>query len=249
MKTKYFTNKNEKFGNWTILNPNIKSRSLSRCICGEERLVRNSDLIAGRTKSCGKKICGNDFSNLLEMRFGFLIVKEKTEQRYNNGSIIWKCECICKNIINVSSKHLISGSTKSCGCKRIELKIKTQGLLNEEQCAIRRILYAYKNSAKNRNLSFELTVEQFINLINKNCHYCGSLPDKTIVIKRTFDTVIYYYNGIDRKNSKLGYMIENCVPCCWICNRAKLNMEYKDFIKWINKLKTYSIVINESTES
>jgi len=29
---------------------------------------------------------------------------------------------------------------------------------------------------------------------------------------------------------------ENSVPCCFICNRAKGNMGYKDFILWIQTI-------------
>ena len=40
-------------------------------------------------------------------------------------------------------------------------------------------------------------------------------------------------------NSK-GYSLDNIVPCCKICNRAKSDLTYKDFIEWIRRLKNRS---------
>ena len=43
----------------------------------------------------------------------------------------------------------------------------------------------------------------------------------------------YLYNGIDRKNNFLGYTLENIVPCCEKCNRAKHIMNLTEFKKWV----------------
>ncbi len=42
---------------------------------------------------------------------------------------------------------------------------------------------------------------------------------------------------IDRKDNLLGYSKENSLPCCFVCNRAKGNMSYKNFILWIKAIK------------
>lgn len=46
----------------------------------------------------------------------------------------------------------------------------------------------------------------------------------------------YTYNGIDRVNNDIGYIKNNCIPCCKICNRAKNSMSYDDFLNWIKIL-------------
>ena len=48
------------------------------------------------------------------------------------------------------------------------------------------------------------------------------------------------YNGIDRKNSNLGYSLENIVPCCFICNRGKSNMNYEDWKNYLIKLSKFN---------
>jgi hypothetical protein len=72
----------------------------------------------------------------------------------------------------------------------------------------------YQRNARKSNRVFELDIIVFENLVNGKCHYCGT--DKKI--------------GIDRKDSTEGYIIENCVPCCWTCNSLKGALNDTDFI-------------------
>ena len=51
--------------------------------------------------------------------FGKLTVLNKTELK-EGGSIVWHCKCSCGKEVNVSSRKLTSGNTKSCGCLRKE---------------------------------------------------------------------------------------------------------------------------------
>ena len=44
------------------------------------------------------------------------------------------------------------------------------------------------------------------------------------------------FTGIDRYDSKLGYTIENSVPCCKNCNRAKSDLSFEDFKLHIKKI-------------
>jgi hypothetical protein len=45
-----------------------------------------------------------------------------------------------------------------------------------------------------------------------------------------------YLNGIDRIDSKLGYVEGNVVSCCKICNSAKGDLTLAEFENWINKM-------------
>lgn len=66
----------------------------------------------------------------------------------------------------------------------------------------------YNKNALIRDISFYLTFEQFNTLIQKPCHYCTHFIETEA-------------NGIDRVNNSLGYTVDNCVSCCWHCNRMK----------------------------
>lgn len=46
-------------------------------------------------------------------------------------------------------------------------------------------------------------------------------------------------NGIDRIDSSKGYSIDNCVPCCTMCNRMKLDYKLSDFINHVHKIANH----------
>ena len=54
-------------------------------------------------------------NNLEGMTFGRLTVIRE-EGRTKDRHILWRCRCKCGNIANVSSRDLVTGHTKSCGC-------------------------------------------------------------------------------------------------------------------------------------
>lgn len=58
--------------------------------------------------------------DLVNKKFGKLLVIEKTNKRTKRGTIIWKCECDCGNVVYVGTSTLRTGHTKSCGCTRKE---------------------------------------------------------------------------------------------------------------------------------
>ncbi len=58
--------------------------------------------------------------DLIGKTFGRLKVIEETDRRMDGGSVVWKCQCRCGNIIYVSSKRLINNITLSCGCLKKE---------------------------------------------------------------------------------------------------------------------------------
>jgi hypothetical protein len=95
----------------------------------------------------------------------------------------------------------------------------------------------YRYNAKKRGIDFKITVEQFKEITSKPCHYCNGFSTNRNPKSRG--------NGIDRKNSDVGYEINNCVPCCATCNFIKNNMGYEDFINYIKQvyetIKNYEI--------
>lgn len=159
----------------------------------------------------------------------------------------WKCKCICGNEKIINSKRLKPHLTKSCGCLQKEITSKKFSVPRPEKrtenSPLRRIFTRYKAGAISRNLEFNLSESEFSQIITKNCYYCNTSPSNTF---NYYGRKYYYgsitYNGIDRKDNKKGYLVENCLPCCEICNKAKLDYDYEVFIEWINKLKNYNIV-------
>lgn len=91
-----------------------------RCDCGNERLVSTGDLRAGHTRSCGCLRLETVIRDLRSQRFGRLIVLERTEEKYDNGNIVWRCLCDCGKECCVMGNSLVCGDTRSCGCLQRE---------------------------------------------------------------------------------------------------------------------------------
>jgi hypothetical protein len=104
--------------------------------------------------------------------------------------------------------------------KRLIYKIFTRsGEILKSDIDLRKKLLAYKRGAKKRNLSFNLTDQQAIDLFKNQCNYCGQTA-----------------YGIDRIKSSIGYQLENCVPCCGDCNLIKLDFDVDFFFSKIKKI-------------
>jgi len=150
----------------------------------------------------------------------------------NFGQAKWRCRCECGSEAIVEGRALRVGHTKSCGCLKHDLNSLPSGM-----AAMRKLLYTYKRNARVRGHKWALTKEHFIELTSSPCHYCGIEPKQEAF--PCGDTGTYSYNGIDRIDNSMGYTVENSVPCCGICNRAKMDMGYQEFLAWIEKVHAH----------
>lgn len=104
----------------------------------------------------------------------------------------------------------------------------------------------YKRGASDRKLKWALSRKVFRRMTSKPCHYCGVEPKQSSCTSQSRLTPTslahaeYIFNGIDRKNPKLGYVPANCVPCCFLCNRAKNSQTYRAFVEWLSRASKFS---------
>ena len=200
---------------------------LCRCDCGNEKIVSRSSLLNG-TSSCG---CLRT-QNLIGEVFGNLLVIDRDSKKYKHRGSHWVCRCICGKTTSVRADSLKNGSTQSCGCILINSareKSKTFSRLpkkTKKEVSFNRILDSYKRSAKKRGLCFDLEKDDFFTLLSSPCFYCG-YKEKV---------------GIDRINNLSGYTTNNCVSCCYQCNRAKSAMSQQEFYAWIERVYNHSIL-------
>jgi hypothetical protein len=172
------------------------------------------------------------FIDLTGKIFGRLTVIEKVEQpKHLKGHkrIYWLCKCNCGNEKTVSTTDLNLKKIQSCGCYHMERITKSFGE-STKNC----IYSKYKCNAKKKGFSFELSKEEFFEIVSKNCFYCGEIP--TNIEKSRNNNGDFIHNGIDRIDSNKGYTVDNAVACCWKCNKAKNNTNVSDFYEWINKV-------------
>lgn len=146
------------------------------------------------------------------------------------------CRCDC-GIEKFAILHrLYSGRTVSCGCfqKEQATALGKNNKLKEGNSKENCIISAYKYVAKKNQLDCTLTKEEFHNFFISNCYYCGISPHRTAQSKGYVSS--FTFNGIDKVNPNKGYTLENCVPCCTECNKAKNNMSVEEFKTWIIRL-------------
>ena len=77
-------------------------------------------------------------------------------------------------------------------------------------CQPEKVYAAYKYKAlKQRHLSFSLTLKEFEAIVATPCALCGES---------------YAPRGVDRKDSRIGYLNWNSQSLCWTCNQLKRNI-------------------------
>lgn len=143
--------------------------------------------------------------------------------------------CKCGNGFSLSKEYDIyePEQLRCSACKR-----SVQPLVGE-----RAVYKRVKSDANRAGREFDLPMDWFKHAIHAPCHYCGRSDRNSISVpsKRPGEWLVrdFKYNGLDRLNNDIGYVIQNCVPCCYICNRAKNSMVYQDFIEYINDMVQY----------
>ena len=85
----------------------------------------------------------------------------------------------------------------------------------------------YTRSARDKNLEFKLSITDFTVLTEQSCYYCGTIQERG-------------FNGIDRLNSGVGYVTDNCVSCCQMCNYMKGSLSVNAFIGRVEHILTYN---------
>lgn len=189
------------------------------------------------------------FIDITGMKFNYLTVIEKVKEISSSGAN-WICRCDCGNIKIVTTSNLKRNAIVSCGCMAYKHKIHANKKYEESYASFRAKSANYKALAKQRNINWELPIDNCISLLKSKCLYCNCEPmnDYSVITRNRLRKDKEYrniinenlykikYNGIDRKDNNIGYTIENSAPCCTKCNTAKLNQDLESFKEWIERL-------------
>jgi hypothetical protein len=77
---------------------------------------------------------------------------------------------------------------------------------------VKRVITSYRRNSLKRGLECDLTEDFVRTCFSLPCEYCG---ENSILMT------------VDRKDSSIGHVISNCVPCCIRCNLVKSDMPYE----------------------
>ena len=154
------------------------------------------------------------------------IVGEGMTKRMPSGCTkrFYDCVCECGTEKAVSVGCIVSGRARSCGCYRRNM-VTAKNSLPPFQGNYNRMV----NQSKLRNVSVELTFEEYLAFTKiQECHYC----EQAINWKPRAMTS---YN-LDRKDSTIGYTVDNCVVCCRRCNWGK--GDKFSYAEWVSMTRT-----------
>lgn len=185
----------------------------------------------------------HDLIDRTEQRFGMLVVIGRAESRRKpNGKLetYWLCQCDCgSEPVEVRSYDLgRERNTGSCGCIKGGAHQFPAGghPLPMGRAARNKVHRDYEHNARTRGLCWELTDEDFDQLTSLPCFYCGQPPSAVRVLK---GGSTFTFSGIDRMDNEIGYTAENAVPCCKMCNKAKRDVPFDEFLAWLARLTDY----------
>jgi hypothetical protein len=146
----------------------------------------------------------------------------------------YHCRCACGTTAVVMGSQLRRGKSSMCpscahrrgGAKRLQRMTGMDRLLNN-------LMKALPHNARYRDLAFTLSRDNVAALVSAPCAYCGEVAGN---IYHRGQPSEMRYNGIDRVNSAVGYIPENCVPCCGTCNKMKLDYPIDAFQQHIERI-------------
>ena len=129
--------------------------------------------------------------------------------------------------INEDTEKYLKDKAEQAKKWRLENPEKVK-LINEKKINSMDSQYeVYKRCANEKQLDFEITIDEYKSIVQLPCHYCGIVQEKG-------------FNGMDRLDSSKGYVVDNVVSCCEMCNYMKKCLSPNVFIKIAEHIYSYS---------
>jgi len=157
--------------------------------------------------------------------------KAKEINELNSDKHTKLCGSCCKELPIDNFIGLLSVITKTCDVCRKQNKTQDKKRDKEHRNETVRNntkpqYTNYKKSANERNIAFNISYDEYIKIVKNTCYYCGTIHERG-------------FNGIDRTDSSRGYVLDNCVSCCQMCNYMKGSLSKSVFIKRVEHILTF----------
>lgn len=126
--TKWLDLTGQRFGRLVVIEQaqrkNGQTAWSCRCDCGGTKITTTGLLRRGECRSCGclqkERASRTRSLDLINKRFGRLVVVERLGRIKNNPNVYWKCLCDCGKYTEVVTGRLGNKNTQSCGCIKID---------------------------------------------------------------------------------------------------------------------------------
>jgi len=193
---------------------------LCKCDCGNLHKVDGSSLALGKTKSCG---CSRTRQPIFpNMVFGDLtVIRKEGSNKYNK--VLWLCKCKCGKFSTPTASSLRNGSSKTCGCSH-RRKAEHSGCWKGCGDISGGKWIQIITSANNRNINFNITIENGWSLFEKQEYRCA-LSGLHLDLDRKSCTA-----SLDRIDSAKGYELDNVQWVHKDINNIKASITQDEFI-------------------
>lgn len=146
------------------------------------------------------------FVDRTNVRYGNLIAINLFNEKIN-GHLQWICKCDCGNTVIVPGVHLVTGNTKSCGCRKIETSRqngsnnKTHGMTGTSE---------YKAWQSLRDRCYNVDSQQYNNYGARGIRVCNRWLNSFENFYADMGPKPSSIHSIDRMNNNGDYEPENC---------------------------------------
>lgn len=169
------------------------------------------------------------------------------------ANIWWMAQCECGKVKPIRGCNISEYRKKNlgCGCRAyltqggfadpayrgkhgFKRPLGQPGMLRTRKGDSAKLIAfrSYKAGAARRGYTWAISFDDFLRLTSSPCHYCGELWSVETG-RNTKINGTYKRNGIDRQDNNIGYVLDNCVPCCWPCNGLK---KAQDETEWLSEV-------------
>lgn len=170
-----------------------------------------------------------DYSN---RKFGKLLAIKRISGGHDS---IWLCKCDCGNKCKITASNLKRGAKFCWSCRNNNLSEKKwNGYGDIPHTFFSKI----KRQAENRQLSFDITIEEIWSLFIKQNKKCAlSDMDLFFVRKSKSKSKVYSTASLDRIDSNKGYTLDNVQWVHKDVNIMKNKYDQKYFVEICNRIQ------------
>ena len=249
--TRMFVEVGQRFGYGVVIDPDARIKFPSSlgpgkraarllCDCGNEYVKDIRSLvgvIAGTAQSlsCGCMGRGSVIDRTGQ-RFGKVVIvkfagiRQRKGRRKGQGGATWLCRCDCGNELVVTTANLTG--TRSCGCgRRRPHKGRPAGSV-----ARNKALASYMRGARQRDLAWELTDEDFYRLAALDCYYCGAPPSVVFSDRDVRGLPNLPTAGSTEWTADRATRSRTSSRAAPLATIAKRDMPFDAFMEWIGRL-------------
>ena len=137
-----------------------------------------------------------------------------------------KCNTCIQNEKDMNASQ-IEILRKKHGISMISSLYELQEKQEEITISVPELWRCVQKNAYSRSLLFTLSEVDFEKLIIQSCYYCGFHSSSRL-------------NGIDRIDNNKGYILQNCIACCKMCNLFKNMLHPIEFLDKIDCIYSYT---------